>query len=52
MILRTKHVGSTDILCLRSYDDNATEAKKAKMIGMYPHRDKTGFQVTFLRVFV
>jgi len=29
----------------RSYDDNATEAKKAKMIGMYPHREKTGFQV-------
>merc|ERR1712086_1039402 len=29
----------------RSYDDNATEAKKAKMIGMYPHRDKTGLQV-------
>jgi len=29
----------------RSYDDKATEAKKKKMIGMYPHREKTGFQV-------
>jgi 1D-myo-inositol-tetrakisphosphate 5-kinase/inositol-polyphosphate multikinase len=29
----------------RSYDDNATPEKKAKMINMYPAREKTGFQV-------
>ena len=39
-------LSSGNIQSSRSYDDKATPAKKEKMIGMYPHRVNTGFQVT------